>query len=95
MYRPASADKSKVKPAKYVARLCLVLALFWVLLIPTVALADDDENSTGRSCAGSSASHSPQCSAPEVPVAALYPAVGGLTFAAVSMVRARRRSDDA
>ena len=77
------------------ARLCLVLGILWALLIPTIALADDDETSTGRSCASASASHNPQCSAPEVPMAALYPAVGGLSFAAIGILRARRRSDDA
>jgi hypothetical protein len=39
-------------------------------------------------------SSNPHCSAPEVPIAALYPALGGLSFAAISVVRARRRSDD-
>jgi hypothetical protein len=73
--------------------LCLVLGILWALLIPRLALADDDENGAGRSCAGASASHNPQCAAPEVPIAALYPAVGGLSFAAIGIIRARRRSD--
>jgi hypothetical protein len=75
--------------------LCVVLGIVWALLIPSLAFADDDKNSTpGRSCSTAAASRNPQCSAPEVPMAALYPALGGLSFAAVSVVRARRRSDD-
>jgi hypothetical protein len=81
---------------RYVARACLILGVVWALLIPSLAFADDDESGSGsgRSCSGASASHSPQCSAPEVPMAAIYPALGGLSFAVVRIVRARRRDDD-
>ena len=77
--------------------MCVVLGIVWALLIPNLAFADDDEtsgSSTGRSCSTAAASRNPQCSAPEVPMAALYPAVGGLSFAVISVVRARRRFDD-
>jgi hypothetical protein len=78
--------------------LCLVLGIVWALLIPSLAFADDSQNGNNnvgtdaRSCVVGS--NNPHCSAPEVPIAALYPALGGLSFAAISVVRARRRSDD-
>jgi hypothetical protein len=78
-----------VKQAK---SLCVVLGIVWALLIPSVAFADDE--GTARGCSNGTATHNPQCSAPEVPIAALYPALGGLSFAAMGIVRARRRSDD-
>jgi hypothetical protein len=83
------------------ARVCLTLGILWALLIPTLAFADDerggnnrgDDRDDGRSCSGSYGSYNPQCAAPEVPMAVLYPALGGLSFVAVRVVRGRRRAD--
>jgi hypothetical protein len=72
---------------------CVVLGLVWALLIPSLAFADDD-NGTARGCSNGTATYNPHCSAPEVPIAALYPTLGGLSFAAISVVRARRRRSD-
>ena len=80
------------------ARVCLIVGIVWALLIPSLAFADDDERgsttTSGRSCSGFFASYNPQCSAPEVPIAAIYPALGGLSFVVVRAVRARRRRSE-
>jgi hypothetical protein len=95
VYGPVTADKSSVKQTR---SLCVVLGIVWALLIPSLALADDA--TTGNNNVGADArscvvgSNNPHCSAPEVPIAALYPALGGLSFAAIGIVRARRRRSD-
>ena len=69
-------------------RLALAAALLALWLLPATVLADPCEEDGERH------GRNPQCSAPEVPLAIVYPAVGIATLAAtqgIAVVRRRRR----
>lgn len=65
----------------------LLAAVLWAL----VMLALAPTNASADPCAQRRQRGNPHCTAPEVPIAALYPALGAVSFAIAQTLRHRRQ----